>query len=162
MPRLSEYRFSIDFPHGPACDVVRFQLFEALSEPFRLELDLASEHDNADPTALLDRPAVFTISRDGEPVRQVHGIVTAFDQGDSGFRRTRYRAVVEPSLVRLNLRHNSRIFQRMGVQDILTTLLKEQHVLSRFDLPRAKHHHEREYCVQHRELDLQFFQRLAG
>ncbi|MGH8466922.1 MAG: type VI secretion system Vgr family protein, partial [Pseudomonas sp.] len=162
MPRQSEYRFSIDLPNGPACDVVRFRLFEALSQPFRLELDLASAQDNADPIALLDQPAIFTIARHGEPVRQVHGIVTAFDQGDTGFRRTRYQAVVEPSLVRLNLRHNSRIFQRNGVPDIIGTLLKEQRVLSRFDLPRAKHHLEREYCVQHREQDLQFFQRLAG
>ncbi|MGO4582251.1 hypothetical protein AB4Z48_40365 [Cupriavidus sp. 2TAF22] len=31
-------------------------------------------------------------------MRHVHGLVSRFEQGDTGFRRTRYRAVVEPGL----------------------------------------------------------------
>jgi len=129
MPRQSEYRFAVELAHGPAFDVVRFELTEGLSQPFRLSLELSCFQHSVDLDALLDGPATFTIARDGQPVRQVHGIVTAFEQGDTGFRRTRYRAVIEPPLVRLDLRRNSRIFQRVAVPAILKTLLDEQRVL---------------------------------
>jgi type VI secretion system secreted protein VgrG len=115
MPRQSEYRFAVEFANAPAFDVVRFELTEGLSQPFRLSLELSCFQHDVDLDALLDGPATFTIARDGQPVRQVHGIVTAFEQGDTGFRRTRYRAVIEPPLVRLDLRRNSRIFQRVAV-----------------------------------------------
>ncbi|WP_434573390.1 contractile injection system protein, VgrG/Pvc8 family [Pseudomonas sp. Z3-8] len=50
---------------------------------------------------MLDLAAVFTIWRNNIPVRYVHGLVSLFQQGDTGFRRTRYTAVVEPALARL-------------------------------------------------------------
>ncbi|HZF98509.1 MAG TPA: type VI secretion system tip protein TssI/VgrG, partial [Pseudoxanthomonas sp.] len=141
--------------------MVKFTLAEALSQPFRLEVDLASLSASVDFDALLDTPVTFTIYRDGVPVRVVHGILTGLEQGSTGFRRTRYRAIVEPALVRLSLRQNSRIFQRQAVPDILKTLLTEQRVVERqFDLVGA--HLSREYCVQHRESDARFFDRLAA
>ncbi|MEL1266397.1 type VI secretion system Vgr family protein, partial [Pseudoxanthomonas putridarboris] len=160
MPTQSDYRFDFEITEGPSFEVVRFGLSEGLSTPFRLELELASGQSSMDFDALLDVAATFTLSRSGVAVRRVHGIVTAFEQGASGFRRTRYRAVVEPELVRLGLRHNSRIFQRQAVPAILKTLLDEQRVQGRFET--AQEHLEREYCVQHREYDQTFLQRLAG
>jgi type VI secretion system secreted protein VgrG len=159
----SDYRFQFQLPDGPTFDVVRFELTEGLSQPFRLWLELSCFQHDVDLDALLDGAATFTIARDGQPVRQVHGIVTALEQGDTGFRRTRYRAVIEPPLVRLDLRRNSRIFQRVAVPAILKTLLDEQRVVgTALHLLREREHVEREYCVQHREQDLAFFQRLAG
>lgn len=163
MASQSEYRFRLQLPDGPPFDVVRFELTEGLSQPFRLSLALSCFQHDIDLDALLDGPATFTIARDGQPVREVHGIVTAFEQGDTGFRRTRYRAVIEPPLVRLDLRRNSRIFQRVAVPAILKTLLDEQRVpASSLEMLREREHVQREYCVQHREQDLAFFQRLAG
>ncbi|HAI46258.1 MAG TPA: type VI secretion system tip protein VgrG, partial [Stenotrophomonas sp.] len=158
----SEYRFRLQLPDGPPFDVVRFELTEGLSQPFRLSLALSCFQHDIDLDVLLDGPATFTIARDGQPVREVHGIVTAFEQGDTGVRRTRYRAVIEPPLVRLDLRRNSRIFQRVAVPAILKTLLDEQRVAaSSLEMLREREHVQREYCVQHREQDLAFFQRLA-
>lgn len=159
----SDYRFRLQLAEGPSFDVVRFVLTEGLSQPFRLSLELSCFQHDIELDVLLDGPATFTIARNGQPVREVHGIVTAFEQGDTGFRRTRYRAVIEPPLVRLGLRHNSRIFQRVAVPAILKTLLDEQHVpASSLEMLRGGEHVQREYCVQHREQDLAFFQRLAG
>ncbi|CAI8844918.1 hypothetical protein EMIT0P2_20166 [Pseudomonas sp. IT-P2] len=55
---------------------------------------------------MLDLAAVFTIWRGETPVRYVHGLVRLFTQGNTGFRRTRYSAVVEPTLKRFDLRSN--------------------------------------------------------
>ncbi|WP_281780654.1 type VI secretion system Vgr family protein [Lysobacter auxotrophicus] len=133
---------------------------EGLSQPFRLELELSSPDANIGLDALLDSEAAFTIERDGEPVRTVHGIITMFEQGETGFRRTRYRAVVEPALARLGLWHGSRIHQQLSAPDILRSRLKERGLAASVKASRS--HETREYCVQHRETDLAYFARLAA
>ncbi|WP_342317026.1 contractile injection system protein, VgrG/Pvc8 family [Lysobacter sp. FW306-1B-D06B] len=94
------------------------------------------------------------------PERSIVGIVTAFEQDETGFRRSRYRATVESPLARLGLRHNSRIFQRVNATEILATLLKEHRVIGTRTAYSAAHE-PREYCVQYRESDSEFFHRLA-
>lgn len=141
-------------------DVVRFELAEGVSQSFRLELELSSTDDAIDAADLLDRDAVFTIERDGVAERTVAGIVTAFEQGDSGHRFTRYRAVIESPLARLALRHNSRIFQQVTAPEILATILKEHRLLGA-KTTYLGNHEPREYAVQFREHDDQFLYRLA-
>ncbi|MEJ1096772.1 MULTISPECIES: type VI secretion system tip protein TssI/VgrG [unclassified Pseudoxanthomonas] len=152
------FRFSVG--GSPAFDVVRFTLDEGLSQPFRLEIELSSFDEATDATALLDRDVTFTLERAGVIERTVAGVLTAFEHAESGFRRTRYRAVVESPLARLALRHNSRLFQQVNAPEILATLLKEHAILGK-RTAYAGHHAPREYCVQYRESDAAFFHRLA-
>lgn len=160
MATQSDYRFDITLFDGPAFDVVRFHLVEAISSPFRLEVDLSSTQASADLAALLGQVANFCIYRGTQVVRRIEGIVTAIEQGATGFRRCRYRVVIEPTMHRLSLRHNSRIFQRCSIPEILKTLLDEHGVLA--TSASAHPHPLREYCVQHRESDLEFLQRMAA
>ncbi len=142
-------------------EVVRFELKEGLCQPFRLDIELASHDDNLGAAGLLDCTALFSIAQQGRSQRQLGGIVTAFEQGTSGFRRTRYHAVVESPLARLALRHNSRIFQRIEPVSILSTLLKEHDIVDVRNLCESERPY-RQYCVQYRESDLDFFHRLAA
>ncbi|MDR0183166.1 type VI secretion system Vgr family protein [Lysobacter arvi] len=160
MSHQSRLRFGFGADDSSAFDVVRFDLEEGVCQPFRLELDLSSFDDAIGPNALFDREAQFTIERDGIVERTITGVVTAFEQAETGFQRTRYRAVVESPLARLGLRHNSRIFQRVSAPEILATLLKEQRVIGT-RTAYAGRHEPREYCVQYRETDATFFHRLA-
>ncbi|WP_342315624.1 type VI secretion system tip protein VgrG [Lysobacter sp. FW306-1B-D06B] len=160
MAHLSDLHFTLVVSSELSLDVVRFDLEEGISQPFRLELDLSSFNDTIDANALLDREATFTIERDGVVERTVVGIVTAFEQCEAGFHRTRYRAVVESPLARLTLRHNSRIFQQVNATEVLETLLKEGAVVGTRTAYFATHE-PREYCVQYREADATFFLRLA-
>ncbi|MCE5985394.1 type VI secretion system Vgr family protein, partial [Pseudomonas sp. LF19] len=84
-----------------------------------------------------------------------------FSQGDTGFRRTRYRAVLEPSLARAGLRSNWRMFQGQSVPEIILAVLKAQR-LSEVDTYLCFDHAPREYCVQAGESDLDFIARLAA
>ncbi|WP_206858569.1 type VI secretion system Vgr family protein [Lysobacter changpingensis] len=156
----SDVRFSIALGDGLALDVVRFELTEGVSQSFRLELDLSSADDAIDAAELLDHEAVFAIEREGVAERKVAGICTAFEQCETGFRLTRYRAVVESPLARLALRHNSRIFQQVTAPEILATILKE-HGLQGAKTTYLASHEPREYAVQYREHDDQFLYRLA-
>ncbi|OPE35043.1 contractile injection system protein, VgrG/Pvc8 family, partial [Pseudomonas aeruginosa] len=127
MPSQSDLRFTFvvgrtDF------DVVEFTLEEGLSENYRLDLALSSFDAAIDFAQVLDQPAHFTLWQGGVAVRHVWGLVSDFEQHDTGFRRTRYRAVVEPRLARLALGSDWRIFQQASVPQILQTLLAEQRI----------------------------------
>jgi Phage tail baseplate hub (GPD)/PAAR motif len=127
--------------------VVSFTLNEALSEPFLLDVQLSSDSAAADFGNVLDQPALFTIWRGETAVRRVHGVVSGFSQGTTGFRRTRYQATVEPLLARADLRSGWRIFQQRSVPEILQGMIKEQRITA-YTQYLAEPHLAREYCVQ--------------
>ncbi|MCK2184352.1 type VI secretion system Vgr family protein [Halomonas getboli] len=141
--------------------VVDFTHEEALSSPFHLRVSFASRAADLSPEALLDRPASLTVWQDGVAQRRVHGIVAEFGRGDRGHRRSFYEAVIRPSLWRLSLRQNSRIFQRVSPLTILNTLCEERG-LTDVAFAVTREPAEREYCVQYRETDLEFLERLAA
>jgi len=141
--------------------VVDFELDEALNQPFVLTLNLASPQPGIDFAAVLDQPCELKVWYEGVLQRQVSGVVSRFAQGDTGFRRTRYRAEVRPSLWRLGLRANARIFQAKKPDAIITELLQEAGITD-FAFALRHSHAEREYCVQYRESDLEFISRLAA
>ncbi|WP_368678960.1 type VI secretion system tip protein TssI/VgrG [Dickeya oryzae] len=141
--------------------VVDFELSEALNQPFALSLNLASSQPGIDFGAVLDQPCELLVWYDGELQRRVSGIVSRFAQGDTGFRRTRYQAEVRPALWRLGLRTNARIFQTQKPDAIISTLLDEAGITD-YAFALRHDHAVREYCVQYRESDLAFINRLAA
>lgn len=162
MPSQSDLRYSFQPLVGQAhFEVVSYTLEEALSTPFKLHLELVSEDDDIDFGQLLDHPVLFTVWHGQQPMRYVHGIVSTFSQGDSGFHRTRYQALVEPQLARASLRSNWRIFQQKSVPQILDLMLKAQR-LTHVELITCFDHQPREFCVQAGETDLDFIARLAA
>ncbi|MCO7518088.1 type VI secretion system tip protein TssI/VgrG, partial [Pseudomonas putida] len=142
-------------------EVVSFKLHEALSTPFTLHLELVSFDDDVAFGELLDKPVLFTLWRGERPLRYVHGLVSSFSQGESGFHRTYYHALVEPQLARASLRSNWRIFQHKSVPQILELMLKRQGI-TQFELGTSFEHQVREFCVQAGETDLEFITRLAA
>ncbi|WP_286919888.1 type VI secretion system Vgr family protein [Pseudomonas sp. UBA6753] len=162
MPSQSDLRFTFQPLAGQIdFEVVSFELDEMISSPFQLKLELISFEDEVDFGQLLDKPMLFTIWRGERPLRYVHGLVSSFSQGETGFYRTRYRALVEPVLARAGLRSNWRIFQQKTVPQILELMLKRQGI-ARFEIKSMGEHQMREFCVQAGETDLDFIARLAG
>ncbi|WP_420390893.1 type VI secretion system Vgr family protein [Marinobacter sp.] len=141
--------------------VARFELTEHLSSLCYCKLELASTSPDIAPEDVLEQPVDLVMWQDGVPLRRFTGVVNEFVRGDSGHRRTRYDVIVQPPLWRLDLMHNSRIFQTQATDTIVRTLLEERGIIDTvFDLKRTPE--EREYCVQHRESDLAFVERLAA
>ncbi|MFF7400183.1 type VI secretion system Vgr family protein [Achromobacter sp. NPDC008082] len=161
LPHVKDMRFTFTPVHGAAFDVVEFTLDEALSETYRLSVDLSSFDPAVDFGGLLDQPALFTIWRGGMAVRHVHGIVTEFEQSMTGFRRTRYRAVLEPSLARAALCSDWRIYQHLSVPEIMADVIKRQGITD-YEQVTTNEHLPREYCVQAGDTDLEFLNRLAA
>ncbi|RRV57847.1 type VI secretion system tip protein VgrG, partial [Stutzerimonas stutzeri] len=88
--------------------VLEFRGREAISQPYRFDLELVSERPDLDLESLLHRPAFLAFAPDGSGV---HGLVHQAAQGESGKRLTRYRLTLVPQLAYLAHRTNQRIFQ---------------------------------------------------
>ena len=159
MPTQSNLRFT--FAVGDeSFEVVGFSLEEGLSETFKLEVDLASAKAAIDFGSVLDRASLLTIWHGDTPVRYVHGAVSSFVQGDTGFRRTRYSAVVEPRLARLKLSSDWRIFQSLTVPQIADSVLKAHGLTLDYEQRNTTEHQSREYCVQAGDTDYHFIERI--
>ncbi|MBF9003331.1 type VI secretion system Vgr family protein [Vibrio nitrifigilis] len=140
---------SDDVFHGEAC------------YGFRYYLNLASRQSDFTPEQLVDKTAELTFYRNGELVQRVNGVVRSFTQGDIGHNYTFYSLTLVPALERLSLRQNSRIFQLKTVPEIISVLLQEMGIDDyAFSVKRTCA--QREFCVQYRETDLAFLQRLAA
>jgi type VI secretion system secreted protein VgrG len=162
MPSQSDLRYRFQPLLGHAeFEVVAFKLEEGISQPFTLTLDLVSYESDIDFGHLLDQPVLFTVYAGERPVRHVHGLVSRFSLGESGFCRTYYHALVEPQLARASLRSNWRIFQHKTAVQILELMLKRQGI-TQFELRTSQDHPVREFCVQAGETDLDFIARLAA
>ncbi|MBN3858944.1 type VI secretion system tip protein VgrG, partial [Paraburkholderia sp. Ac-20340] len=134
---------------------------EGISSPFNLTVELSSTDPAVDFSKVLDQPATFTIWRGETAVRYVNGLVSRFEQGETGFRRTYYRVMLEPQLARADLRSDWRVFQQMSAPQILQAVLKRSGINDAVQ-ELTKEHTVREYCVQPGETDSQFFHRLSA
>ncbi|WP_336316191.1 type VI secretion system tip protein TssI/VgrG [Stutzerimonas stutzeri] len=140
--------------------VLEFRGREAISQPYRFDVELVSERPDLDLESLLHRPAFLAFAPDGSGV---HGLVHQAAQGESGKRLTRYRLTLVPQLAYLAHRTNQRIFQHLTVPQIIAQVLEEHGIQAdayRFGLGPVVYP-PREYCVQYDETDLHFIQRLC-
>ncbi|UYG04114.1 type VI secretion system tip protein VgrG [Halomonas sp. LR3S48] len=161
MASLTGLQFTLALPGVDDVAVVDFTHRETLSRPFKLTVNLASRNGDLDAAELLDREATLTVWQDGEALRRVHGIISEFGRGDRGHRRTGYSLVLRPALWRLSLRQNSRIFQQLSPLAIIETLCEERG-LRDIAFAVTRELQVREFCVQYRETDLAFIERLAA
>ncbi|MDL0438428.1 type VI secretion system tip protein TssI/VgrG [Stutzerimonas frequens] len=140
--------------------LLEFRGREAISQPYRFDLELVSERPDLDLQALLHKPAFLAFDPAG---KGIHGLVHRIAQGESGQRLTRYRLTLVPQLAYLAHRTNQRIFQHLSVPQIIAQVLEEHGIQAdtyRFQLGPMVYP-PREYCVQYDETDLHFIQRLC-
>lgn len=165
-PRLGDpipgARFHFSTPNLPegTLEVADFVGREAISQPFRFELNLLSRDPSVPFSDLIDQPATLAMGH-GEETTYVHGIVADFEQGSPIGDFVRYRAVLVPRLWRLSLSFQSRVFQHLSVPEIVRKVL-EGAGLGRDDFRFALEasYPPREYCTQYKETDLAFVSRL--
>jgi type VI secretion system VgrG family protein len=140
--------------------ILEFTGKEAISQPFRFELEMVSERPDLELESLLHCQAFLSFDADGSGV---HGQIYQVGQGDSGKRLTRYHLSLVPRLTYLGHRINQRIFQHQSVPQIIAQVLKDHAILrDAFEFRLGSEYPVREYCVQYAESDLAFIQRLCA
>ena len=125
---------------------------EAISSPFRLELDIVGP-PGVDFASVVGANATITISgHRTENVRYFNGFVSRFSSGT----QDRYHMELVPAFGLLTHRTRSRIFQQKSVPDILRQALEGLDV----EFQLTGQYPARNYCVQYRESDFDFASRL--
>ncbi|MCM2973222.1 type VI secretion system tip protein TssI/VgrG [Larsenimonas suaedae] len=154
-------QMTLTLPGNPDDVVVAgFRCEEALSTPFSLTAELASQHTPLDDS-LLGQAATLEVFQNGTVARAFHGVISEVTRGTTGHRRTRYRLILRPALWQLSLTQTSRFFQQQTPQAIAQTLLSNAGITDvQFNVSAPGE--VREYCVQYSETDLAFFERLAA
>ncbi|OCR27060.1 type IV secretion protein Rhs, partial [Pseudomonas syringae] len=140
--------------------VLSFTAKEAVSRPFSVRIELVSERANLALEDVLHRQAFLAFDALGNGL---HGQIGEIAQGDSGKRFTHYFIRLVPNLLRLEHRHNHRIFQNHSVPEIIALVLKDHGILAdefAFRLS-SKTCPPRDYCTQYHETDLHFVRRLC-
>ncbi|MCP9269523.1 type VI secretion system tip protein VgrG [Xenorhabdus sp. XENO-1] len=148
--------------------VGEFALQEGLSELFTLNLTLVRQLNQnrfkplpeIDLASLLMQGAVFQVMQGKMLQRKITGIISHADWAGTDGNKTLYSMTVRPSLWRLTLNQDSRIYHQQNVPTLLNSLLKKHRVLADYKLYDP--HQDREYVTQKRESDYAFFCRLAA
>src|SRR5690606_17183641 len=107
--------------------VLEFNGREAISQPYRFDVELVSERPDLDLASLLHQRAFLAFSPNGDGI---HGLIHRVEQGESGKRLTRYRLAIVPQLAYLAHRTNQRIFQHLTVPQIVAQVLEEHGIHS--------------------------------
>ena len=156
-----QFTFTVEGLDASTFAVTKFEGNDTLSLPFSFTIDLASRNSGLTPLETIDHNAALTVWQHGELQQQWHGIVRQFSQGDTGHSHTIYQVEFVPPLARLALRQNSRIFQTQTVPEIISILLQEMGI-NDYSFAISRQLVQREYCVQYRESDLAFIDRIAA
>jgi type VI secretion system secreted protein VgrG len=137
---------------------------EAMSRPFRFELDMVSLNAAIDGEKMIGSEAVITIAVPGGGERVIHGIFSRFAAGGrDADGLTSYRGELVPAFWFLLLSSENRIFQNLAVPEIVEQVLASPpnspfKVTFRNDC--KKQYPKREYCVRYDETHLDFVSRL--
>ncbi|BBB25269.1 type VI secretion system Vgr family protein [Amphritea japonica] len=147
--------------------LVRLNGAEEISALFDIALEVVSDDGDIDFSTLIGQPAFVTLldQTDGseELTRYIHGMIAEVSLGDQGVNQSSYHIRLVPKIWALKHRQNSRIFQFQNVQTIIETVLTGAGLdVDEFRFDLAKSYPDYDYCVQYRETELDFIQRLLA
>ncbi|HGG8850081.1 TPA: type VI secretion system Vgr family protein [Enterobacter roggenkampii] len=153
-------RYFLDINDSPVKpDVLRFRGREALSEPFRWDIEFTCLQANIPPEQVLMKYATFRM-RSG---KNVHGRVTRLEWLSTSKDQSRYRLTLSSRLALLGYTRQCAVFQNQSVPEVVEQVLR-QHGLEGpdFEFRLERSYPARELITQWRETDLQFIQRILS
>lgn len=145
--------------------VVSFRCREAISRAFFLDAFVhVSAHTELLDEPLLGQPATFVVQRPDSSARIFQGVVEAVEPHVASSNKdwTAYRIRIVPRLRLLKWQTTSRIFQGLGVPEIVAAVLGQAAVPVPSSWKLARSYPVRAYCLQHQETDLAFVERLLA
>jgi len=140
-------------------DVLRFYGREALSEPFRWDIEFTTLQANIPPEQVLMKYATFRM-RSG---KRVHGMVTRLEWLSTSKDQSRYRLTLSSRLALLGYTRQCAVFQNQSVPEVVEQVLRKHGLEGPdFDFRLERIYPPREIITQWRETDLQFIQRILS
>ena len=133
---------------------------ESLGRPFEVATSVVTKNDDFSFDDLIGTPVSVKIKMGEQGERFVHGFVTQMiHSGYSKQGQSKYDLSIAPWLWFLTKASNCRIFQNKTVPEIIEAVFDEYSDAD-FELKLNASYPMRTYCVQYRETDFNFVQRL--
>ncbi|MFP4416841.1 MAG: type VI secretion system Vgr family protein, partial [Chitinispirillaceae bacterium] len=140
-------------------EVIDFEGKDSISSPYEFTINLISRNPDIQADEVVNKQATLYVYRD-EEYYPYSGIISDFNYIETTTDFSRYSVVMVPRLWLLNMNHQTRIFQKMTVPDIVKQVLDEANLTNYYQLDLAGSYPQREYVVQYQESDLNFISRL--
>ncbi|QLV17113.1 type VI secretion system Vgr family protein [Enterobacter roggenkampii] len=153
-------RYFLDINDSPVKpDVLRFRGREALSEPFRWDIEFTCLQANIPPEQVLMKYATFRM-RSG---KNVHGRVTRLEWLSTSRDQSHYRLTLSSRLALLGYTRQCAVYQNQSVPEVVEQVLR-RHGLEGpdFDFRLERTYPPREIITQWRETDLEFIRRILS
>ena len=132
---------------------------ESISGLFHFTLEMVSEDNALDFSAIVGKPVTVTLTLGNDTEHYLNGIVGRFVQEETNLRLTRYFADIHPWLWLLTKTTDCRIFQNKTTPEIIESIFSDLGFTDfRNDLKST--YDKREYCVQYNETSFAFVSRL--
>ena len=140
-------------------DILRFRGSEALSEPFRWDIEFTSPQADIPPEQVLMKYATFRM-RGG---KNVHGMVTRLEWLSTSKDQSHYRLTLSSRLALLGYTRQCAVFQNQSVPEVVEQVLRKHGRQGPdFDFRLERTYPPREIITQWRETDLQFIRRILS
>lgn len=144
---------------GDALVLRRLRAVEQVSRAFRFELELLSEDGSIKPEQLLGQRMTVRYELPAGGTRYFDGLVSQFCWLGGEGRYARYQARVDPWLWYLTRSADCRIFQNKTVPQIVKQVFAD-YPMAAFEDRLTAGYRSWDYCVQYRETDYAFVNRL--
>lgn len=140
--------------------VVSFEGEEEISGLFEFRIVLASFEKKLDSSKILNKYAKFTMIRSDKSEREIHGIISQFEQFGQTKDEVFYKVVLVPRLWRANLTFQNEVYQNIEINDLIK-LITDKSGLSGQDceINLKNNYPKSEFIVQYRETDFNFLNR---
>ncbi|ENR9169110.1 type VI secretion system tip protein VgrG [Salmonella enterica] len=140
-------------------DVLRFYGREALSEPFRWDIEFTTLQANIPQEQVLMKYASFRM-RSG---KSVHGMVTRLEWLSTSKDQSHYRLTLSSRLALLGYTRQCAVYQNQSVPEVVEQVLRKHGLEGPdFEFRLERTYPPRELITQWRETDLEFIQRILA
>ncbi|HDE1717946.1 TPA: type VI secretion system tip protein VgrG [Klebsiella pneumoniae] len=140
-------------------DILRFRGSEALSEPFRWDIEFTSPQADIPPEQVLMKYATFRM-RGG---KNVHGMVTRLEWLSTSQDQSHYRLTLSSRLALLGYTRQCAVFQNQSVPEVVEQVLRKHGLEGAdFEFRLERTYPPREIITQWRETVLEFIRRILS
>lgn len=167
--RLLKLRFKQDSLETQLLTPAKLEGSCELSQGFEYKLECLSAQHGMALKNLIGQPIEVGLLTDDGSRRSITGIVSEAETLGSDGHFARYGLTIHSALALLELRRTSRVFQEMNVMDIVQSILDEHratntiiHETFDYKIQLTKEYSPRSYCLQYRENDAHFIQRILA
>ena len=156
----THYDLILDGETNLAWRLIRFEVFEALSETYRAKVVFTSP-EPLSPLELRERPAHLVVRFVDETERNFHGAITEIEQEHLA-ESVRVELVFEPRLALLARGLDSRIFLEKSIPDVVTEVIEGSGLDVVTEWATTATYEPHANIVQYGESDYDFIRRLLA